>query len=74
MTCQCQVCKDIARWKYVIINGNEEQRLELYEELVERVMDADGSVDYYRAIFSGKWPGGKAVLEHALKKYDDTES
>jgi hypothetical protein len=56
------------------MNGDDTQRLELYDEIVERVMEAEEDADYYRAIHSGKWPSGKEILERALKKYDSTES
>lgn len=74
MTCECQVCKDIARWKHVIINGDETQRLNVLTEMFSRIEEAETDVDYYRAILRGQWPNGKTILEHALKKYDSAKS
>jgi hypothetical protein len=72
--CNCQVCQDIARWRYGLLNGDDVLKLDIFREMFGRIEDAETTVDYFRAIHQGNWPSGKTILEHALKKYDDTES
>lgn len=74
MSCKCQVCQDISRWKDGLLHGDNVLRLKIFSEMFERIEDAETTVSYFRAIHRGEWPNGKVILEHSLKNYDDTES
>ena len=69
--CNCQTCKDLRRWKSVIIQGSESERLEVYDEMFERIELAETDLSYFKAIMDGTWPSGKQLLELALEKYNN---
>jgi hypothetical protein len=45
--------KILPRRKRIIINGNEEQRLQVFSEPFDRIEDAETDVTYYKAILHG---------------------
>ena len=59
------------RWKSKIINGSEAERLEVYNEMFERIELAETDLSYFKAIMDGTWPSGKQLLELALEKYNN---
>lgn len=67
--CNCQVCQDLRRWKSKIVNGSEAERLEVFNEMFDRIELAETDLSYHRAIMDGTWPLGKQHLEIALQKY-----
>lgn len=59
------------RWKSGIIEGSESERLEVYNEMFERIELAETDLSYFKAIMDGTWPSGKQLLELALEKYNN---
>lgn len=58
MTCQCDVCKRLRRWRELGMSDDE------MNYLCELEMDRD----YYKAILSGEFPSSVEVLTRALEK------
>mgnify|MGYP001612231338 CR=1 FL=1 len=68
--CNCDLCIRL-RSVQEHIKALPEDKQEYFENLVDCMLDIEFDNDYYKAIFSGKWPSGKEVLERALEKYNE---
>ena len=66
--CECQVCRDIARWNEAIRGDDVEKRVAVFQEMFERIELAETDLAYFRAIFAGEWPSSQQLLERALAK------
>lgn len=68
MTCTCQVCKDICRWREVFKNGDIYSRMDAFEEMFGRIEEAETGRDVYKSIMNGTWPESVEILERSLIK------
>ncbi len=65
--CQCDYCK----WSRYVIrernSGSRRRLLKLIDTLRDRLLDAEGDVDYYEAILDGSYPSAVEHLENSLR-------
>lgn len=67
MTCECQVCKDRQRWFNILANGSLDERKQVFNEMYERIEEAETDVQYYKAVHTGVWPDAEKILENRLQ-------
>lgn len=66
--CECEVCKDISRWRKLIESDNLADRMIAYNEMFERIEIAETDATYYKGILEGHWPNAQGILEAKLEK------
>lgn len=67
MTCECNVCQTLRRWRTVLQIDTPEKEA-VFNEIVETWENESMDADYYRAIMDGSWPSAVELLENALDK------
>lgn len=74
MSCNCQVCQDLRRWRLKIHSDSQQDREEVFQEMFGRIEDAETDLSYYRALVRGEWPRAETILEHALAKIREAKN
>lgn len=58
MTCSCETCNAIRRWKSLGVSDGE----------IEALLDIEMDRDYYKSILDGDWPSSVELLTQALER------
>lgn len=66
MSCECKVCKDINRWKLLIQSDDLDERMLAFNEMFDRIENAETDVARFESIFKGDWPSAEIMLQQAL--------
>ena len=63
----CQWCKFSNRVRRTMKNGSRSQMRKLITELVNRLIQAEDSLEYNEAVLHGDWPSSVEILERRLE-------
>lgn len=72
MTCECEVCK-YGRLVEKNLAGLSESQQEFFEDMYDRLCNAENHVSYYKAVLAGTWPNAKKLLTKALYRCKDKD-
>ena len=65
--CICESCQLSRRIRRTKMNGSHQQKNHLIEELANRLIQAEDSLDYEKCVASGSWPTAVKILETRLE-------
>lgn len=67
MSCNCEVCQDIAEFRRQIEFIPEANR-DYWHGLYDRVLEVEQDLDWHSAVADGSWPNAVVILEGWLAK------
>jgi len=66
--CSCELCTRHKNADKIIKRKNVNELIKLVNELLEKLLNAEEDVDYYKAILNGDWVNSKEILSNTLIK------